>query len=291
MHGRKKAGSFALCIARLVAGTILVLAGAGCHMADRQPESGTNKKPLVVSVSGSNTMLPLIGSLALAFEALHPDIDISIAGGGSRRGLAELHSGAADIAMVARNLYESEQSLLPFPIARDGLAIIVRQDNPVTHLTSSDLRAIYAGRLTSWHSLDGTTNPIFRIGRENDRSSLEQIARYLGLPLSQAQGDLVAGDNAAAYRAVLAHPHSIAYVSLGESERQASAGMPIKLLDIDGIRASSETVSDGQYPLVRPLMLVTRELPAGAVKQFIEFCLSTHAAGEIARFDFTPYRD
>jgi phosphate transport system substrate-binding protein len=272
-----------------------IFGAAGCqnrvqHTLDREAPS-SESGPAIISISGSSTMMPLVDALARNFEALHPGVRIEVTGGGSTRALENIRSGSSDISMVSRNFHGNEQDLQSFPIARDGVGIVVRQDNPVTGLTSEQIRLIYTGKATSWRDVGGLPEKIVSISREKGRSALDLLLQHLQLPEAEVQAALVADDNRAAFKAVLSHSNSITFVSVGESERNVAAGMRVKLLAIDGIPATSYSVSRGHYPLVRPLMLVTRELPKGTIKQFLDFCLSTQATAEIVRFDFIPYMD
>ena len=54
---------------------------------------------------------------------------------------------------------------------------------------------------------------------------------------------------------------------------------------------TERNVITGNYPLTRSLSLITRELPAGAAKDFINYCLSSKAVDLIVKFDFVPYED
>jgi phosphate transport system substrate-binding protein len=45
--------------------------------------------------------------------------------------------------------------------------------------------------------------------------------------------------------------------------------------DGPAVAPSEATVHDGSYPISRPLLLYTNGEPAGTIKAFIEFCLST----------------
>jgi hypothetical protein len=57
------------------------------------------------------------------------------------------------------------------PIAHDALVIITHPDLPISSLTTADLRAIYAGRVTNWTALEGPDLPITVISRESGASS------------------------------------------------------------------------------------------------------------------------
>ena len=73
---------------------------------------------------------------------------------------------------------------------------------------------------------------------------------------------------------VAGNPNAITYVSAGEAERRARAGAPLKLLPVSGVEATSRNIRSGNFPISRLLILVTKGMPAGLVKEFIEFSLS-----------------
>ena len=59
-----------------------------------------------------------------------------------------------DIGMASRELKESElKKLKPTVIAMDGLAIIVNKENPVSNLTSDQIKGIFKGEITSWNEV------------------------------------------------------------------------------------------------------------------------------------------
>ena len=65
----------------------------------------------------------------------------------------------------------------------------------------------------------------------------------------------------------------------------------LKLIKVDGYAPSARNLRRGLYPLLIPLSLVTRELPQGEIKAFLDFCLSAHATALVARLGFVAYVD
>ena len=82
-------------------------------------------------VTGSSTIAPLAGEIAKRFEQEHPGTRIDVQSGGSSRGIADVRRGMADIGMVSRQLNPDENDLVGYPIARDGVAVILHRDNPL----------------------------------------------------------------------------------------------------------------------------------------------------------------
>ena len=63
-------------------------------------------------------------------------------------------------------------------------------------------------------------------------------------------------------------PLAIGFLSLGYIDQA------VRALAIDGIPCTADNCKAGKYPVVRPLYFLTKEEPAGLVKEFIDFCLS-----------------
>ena len=64
-----------------------------------------------------------------------------------------------------------------------------------------------------------------------------------------------------------------------------------KSVSVGGVMPTERNVITGNYPITRPLSLITRELPGGATKEFINYCLSSKVVDLIEKFDFVPYED
>lgn len=260
-----------------------------CRASGAEPSAPLPASRL--SVTGSTTMAPLMTEIAKRFQALHPDIRIEVQMGGSGRGISDARQGKADIGMVSRALGEGERDLYSMPIARDGVAIIVHQENPVNSLSDRQLVDIYSGRIANWRQVGGSDAPLRALAAPPEGGSSELFSHYLQLPYDQIKAPERIGPNAERIKAVATDPHAIVYVSVGEAERKARDGVPIKLLTIGGVPASSKNVRNGNYPLSRPLALVTRGTPSGKGRAFIEYCVSSQITDLVLAFDFVPYLD
>lgn len=242
-------------------------------------------------VTGSSTMAPLVTAIAKRFQGLHPGVQVEVQMGGSGRGIADVRQGKADIGMVSRALAEAEQVFYGVPIARDGVAVVIHRDNPVPSLTDRQIADIYTGKITHWTQVGGADKPILLVKAEAGRSSTELFTHYFGVPYDDIKARQVVGDNPTRIKLLIENPNAILYVSVGEAERKAQAGVPIKLLPVAGVAATSKNIRSGDYPISRPLTLVTRELPKGLAKAFIEFSLSSEVTDLVLAHDFVAYLD
>lgn len=267
---------------------LLFLAGLLAQTGMVAAEGASNGRLRIV---GSGTMAPLVTEIAKRFQALHPGLRVDVEAGGSRRGLADARDGKADIGMVARALGEEQQDLYGVPIARDGIALVVHRDNPVRALSDRQVVDIYTGRIDNWKQLGGRDAPIYVVKAEAGGSSTELFTRHFAIPYEHIKAQQVLGGNPARVSFVGDNPGAILYMSVGEAERRAQAGFPLKLLPVGGIAASSRSIRSGDYPIARALTLVTRGRPSGPAKAFIEYALSPAVTDLILANDFAPYLD
>ena len=110
-----------------------------------------------VVVAGSSSVTPVMEKLREAYLALNPNAEIEVQQSDSTAGMTAAIDGVCDIGMASRELKDSEleAGLTSTVIARDGIAVIVSNDNPATGLTADQVRAIYMGEVTDWDEVNG----------------------------------------------------------------------------------------------------------------------------------------
>jgi phosphate transport system substrate-binding protein len=266
----------------------LALCRPVAHAADMEPGGGHVEKLLL---TGSSTMAPLMKEIAARFLTQHPGVQVEVQGGGSGRGIDDALAGRADIGMCSRALTGREKNLFGFPIARDGVCLILHRDNPIAALTNRQIVDIHTGKLTNWRLAGGRDAPIAVLNPASTYSSTELFTTFFNIKYSDIKAQQLVGDNPTRITAVAANPNAISYVSVGEAQRRVLGGAPIKLMPVDGVAATSGNIRTGNFPISRPLTLVTRGLPTGLVKQFIEFSLSSQVSDLIIAHDFVSYMD
>jgi phosphate transport system substrate-binding protein len=190
--------------------------------------------------------------------------------------------------MVSRELFEEESDLFPHPIARDGVGIIVHQQNSIGRLSSEQIRRIYQRQLRFWQELGGATRQIVVVNKAEGRATLEVFRLHFGLEVHQIRPDIIVGDNEQGIKVVAGNPDAIGYVSIGTAEHDIERGVPIRLLPLEGVSASSRNVASGSYPMARTLNLVlTAEAGPGA-RKFVDFAQSSALHSLLYQLDFVP---
>lgn len=241
-----------------------------------------------IVATGASTIAPLISEIGKRYEEKHSGTQIDVQTGGSARGVNDARTGLANIGLVSRPLKSDESDLIAYPIANDGVAIILHSGNSVDALTNEQIVDIYTGKITDWSAVGGKPGPITVVNKAEGRSTLELFLRHFNLKASDIKAQVVIGDNQQGIKTVAGNPNSIGYVSIGTAEFEAGQGTPIKLLGVGGVPATSANVQNGSFPLSRPLNLVTKGEPTGEVKAFIEYSQSAEVHDLVKEQFFVP---
>jgi phosphate transport system substrate-binding protein len=214
---------------------------------------------------------------------------------GSGQGLRELIEGKVPLAGISRPLKPEEKkaNLVGAVIGYDAIAVFVHQSNPVPSLTREQLKGIFTGRIRNWKEVGGRDAPIrpnteFLAGRRGTIETFQEMVLE-----DAAYGTGFAEFDLPRYQmvGVAEDPDGICSVSIG-----LLAAVPheirreIRAVGVDGVNPTEKNVRSGAYPISRPLLLVTKGLPKGEVKEFLSFMLSDEGQ-EIVAKNFLPLRN
>ncbi len=256
---------------QLVVSSLLVLTialmGCGQPAATGAGPSGS------ITVAGSTTVQPLAEKLSEVFGVENPAVAIDVQGGGSSVGIKSAGEGTVDIGTASREVQESEKQEYPnmkvHVIARDGIALIAHPDVVVDDLTKEQVRGIFAGEVTNWSEVGGADRPIIVVAREEGsgtRAAFEEMVMGDETPI--LAGAILQPSNGAVRTTVSTTPDAIGFVSFGYVDQS------VKVLQVEGAAPTEANASDGSYPIVRPLNMLTNGEPTGAVKAWLDWILS-----------------
>jgi len=247
-------------------------------------------------------------NLALAWAEdymhLHPEVRISVTGGGSGTGIAALINGTVDIANASREIKPEEveraraNGVTPveFTVARDAIAIVVHPSNPVDSLTLEQISRIYTGRITNWREVGGEDRPIVLLSRESNSGTyvyfLENVVR-MGNPNDESlfsPDTLLMPSSEGISAEVRQNPNAIGYDGLGYVTPDQKVLAVTAREDDAPVIPSVETVNQGIYPISRPLYMYTVGEPQSVIKDYIEW-VRTGGQKRVAELGFVPLRE
>lgn len=260
-----------------LAGTgVLLLTGllGGCKSGGSE---GTTTKTVTesgelsgtISIGGSTTVQPVSETLSNAFMEIFPQTTVTITGGGSSVGVKSAADGTLDIGAASRELKESEESLglEVHVLAYDGIAVITNASQTVKELTLEQLKQIFAGEITNWNELGGADGDIVVVAREEGsgtRGAFEEMV--MGEDTLITDRAILQSSNGALKTTVAGSSNAIGFISFGYLDSNVNA------IVINGVEATVENAKTGTYPIVRPLLYLTKGEPEGLVKKYIDFC-------------------
>lgn len=242
------------------------------------------KAEYLLSIQGSTTVLPIVQLLAEEYSTSHPEVNISVSGGGSGIGITSLIDGAIDIAMSSRPVAQTEVEkaqakgldINPLVIAYDAIAVIVHPSNSLSEISTKNLQKIYTGEITHWQELGWEVSiPLVAISRDFASGTFEVFNQIVLQGKDLRPDALMLVSNLAILNEVSFSPTAIGYVGL------AYLNDRVKALAIDGVSPTKEAVIEGSYPLARPLFLVIPEDLPEVAQEFIGFILSEEGQAAI----------
>ena len=291
---------------RLVAGLLsasLIFSAAACNSNQSPPGDDAPEAAQTVENKGSDTLVNLALAWAEAYMKAHPEVRISVTGGGSGTGIAAMINGTVDIANASRAMKPEEISAakangiepIEFVVAGDAIAIVVHPSNPVDKLTLQQASDIYTGKITNWSQVGGDDRPIVLLSRESNSGTyvyfLENVIR-LGdqdSDLLFSPDTLLMPSSEGISSEVRQNPNAIGYDGLGYvTPDQKMLGVA---RDADGpyVLPSVATVNDGSYPISRPLYMYTAGELTGDGKTYLDWILGEGQA-IVPELGFVPLK-
>ena len=259
---------------RRVALASLALMALACR-----PGPSAAPAPRRVRYDGATTIAHRLFPAALPALAQRRGVTVEVLESGSGKGLKALFAGQVEVAGVSRALTPEERALRPSVaiVGYDALAVWVHASNPVPGLTHAQLRDLFTGKVTNWKDVGGRNLPVVTCTerRASERATLEAF-RQLALDGAPYGPGRELEDPADCLRLVGTEPGGVVAASM------ALGGPGLRAVPVEGVAPLPANVRNASYPLTRPILLVTRDVPEGAVRELVDFLLSPEGQAIVA---------
>lgn len=175
-------------------------------------------------------------------------------------GQADVIFAAAPSADQRKAAEEAGLTLHLTPIGKEAFVFFVNCKNPVTSLQLEEIREIYAGEITNWREVGGNYQKIRPFQRAENSGSQTMLRKLMaGKNLIEPEKeDRIAGMGGIIRQVANYRNYENA---IGFSFRFYASQMvkedQIRLLEINGVAPSCETIRDGSYPLTGAFYAVT----------------------------------
>ncbi|MBN2590633.1 MAG: phosphate ABC transporter substrate-binding protein [Sedimentisphaerales bacterium] len=243
-------------------------------------------------IEGSTTVGPIADGFAEVFSKLYPDVAITVNKSGSGTGASALIDSRCDIATMSRFMKEKEfkdavdKGVFPVAhaIAMDGVCVVLHPSNPITALTTEQVRDIYTGKIKNWKDLGGPDLSIVVISRDTSSGTYETFESFVMNKEKMASNIEYVSTNPQMFGRVESTRSAIGYVGYGF----VKSG--VKAVTLNKIKPTVQTILNGQYPVSRPLYMFTNGYPklGSMTHKFISFYLTEDGQEVIEDKGFVP---
>jgi phosphate transport system substrate-binding protein len=246
-----------------------------------------------IAVKGSTTVQPIMQKAVEAFMAQNKGISISISASGSGDGAKALIDGSTPLAMLSREMKESEIKLAKekgvnprqIVIAYDCITPVVHSSNPVKNLTMAQLKDIYTGKITNWKDVGGADATISVVSRDSSSGTFEFWGEHVLKKERVFARAQMQASNGAVAQVVSKQKGALGYVGLAYAHAPG-----LKAVTVEGVPGSVENTLNGTYPVSRGLYLYTNGEPTGDVAKLVNFILSDAGQKIVASVDYVPIK-
>jgi phosphate transport system substrate-binding protein len=253
-------------------------------------------REVTVAVSGSSTVMPMAELAAEEFNMLQDDYKVNVKSGGSGVGIVDVAEGRSDIAMSSREIKLEERQryetpkvrFVEIPVGFDAICLVISPDvynNGVTSLTTEEVRRIYSGDITNWEELGGPDTEIFAIGRRPGSGTRDTFNEII-MGSKEAETPAVsydAGESSEVKFSTQRSRNAIGYMGYSFVMKGDT-----KVIALDGVHPSIESIKSGAYPLARKLFFVTLGEPSPGAKAYIDYILSPEGQKIATENGFIP---
>ncbi len=248
-----------------------------------------------IAIDGSSTVSPLTSAAAEAFNAENGDVNITVGTSGTGGGFELFCNGETDISNASREIADDEVQACQsggveyeeFRVASDGITLVTSSNTDVggDNLTLAQLEAIWkpGSKIENWKDIPpaGTFSdvPLTLAGAGSQSGTYDFFNEEVlgedaaGETIEPRQDYTASEDDNVTVRAVQSAEGGLGYFGFSYYEANIDS---LKAFTLDGVEPTVETITDGTYPLSRPLFIyVNKEALArpeveGFVRYFIE---------------------
>lgn len=218
-----------------------------------------------IAAAGSTALLPLVKDAAAAYQQAHPDVKISVSGGGSGTGVNQVAAKAIDIG-------DSDITAPTHPELKDnrvaviGFAVVINPSLPVKNLTKKQVQDLFTGKATNWNQVGGPDQKVVIINRPRSSGTRAVFTKTLMGTEKVNESGLTEDATGSVVTAVKQTPGAISYAAFSGTKNSG-----LTEVSIDGTAATDDNIIVGKYPFWSYEHMFTYGPPTGEVSRFIAF--------------------
>jgi len=267
-----------------LAGVVAAVAALGIGTTSALSQGST------IKIDGSSTVFPISEAMAEEFMAQNRGTQVTVGVSGTGGGFKKFCAGELDITGASRPIKGSEADeckakgieYVQVEVARDALTVVVHPSNPLTNITSEQLKKIWEpaaeGKITKWNQVDSSwPNAAMALyGPGTDSGTFDYFTAAIVGEEGASRTDYTASeDDNTLVTGISGNVNALGYFGMAyylENEET------LKALSVDGIAPTPANVENGTYkPLSRPIYIYVKKSSLTGnpqVRSFVEFVLN-----------------
>ena len=262
----------------VVAMMSLSILGCGSDTASNDKAASSSSLSGSITGSGSSALLPLAKDAADKFKELHPEVSITLNGGGSGTGLKQVADGSVDIGnsdVAAETKLDKAvaEGLVDHKVCVVTMAPVVNKDiaSTVKSLTKQQLTDIFTAKITNWKEVGGPDEEIVLITRPSTSGTRALFKEFaLGGAEEASNKSLETDDSGTLLQSIKDNKGAIGYVALSYLVNNQD----VATVAVDGVAPTLENTYNGTYPVWGYEHMYTKGEPNATVKAFLDFIMS-----------------
>jgi phosphate transport system substrate-binding protein len=288
-------------------GLLILLSGCSGRKKSGNSDTPTSGS---IKIAVDEALKPLIEAEIFVFTSLYTNAHIEAIYCSEEEAIDLLLKDSVRMAIATRKLVASEEDVLSkvqikahqVNIALDGAALIVHPENPDTVMMIDQLKGVLTGEIKKWNQLNKTSKAnTINVVFDQPNSG---IIRYLNdsiVPLKTLPENCFAvKNNAAVIDYVKQHPEALGLIDVSwiSDEDDSTTNVFLKSIKVVGLSKDKDGgeyfkpypayMSLHEYPLLRNVQMISREVTTGLASGFIAFVASDKGQRIVLKSGLVP---
>jgi phosphate transport system substrate-binding protein len=237
-----------------------------------------------LTISGSTALQPLVTAVAADYENDCKGANITVNGGGSSTGKANVEAGSVGIGNSDTPASAAQSDLVDHQVAVVIFGVIVNNDTGVTNLTTAQIQGIYDGTYKNWNQVGGKNLPIVAVSRPTSSGTRATFAQYVLGHNEKITGptNLVSDSTGTVVSEVGSTSGAIGYAATG----QVPTGGKVAIISIDGNAPTAANVENNTYKFWNVEHMYTKGKAAPLAQALIDYMDSAKGLAEEQKLQF-----
>ncbi len=286
---------------------LAVLILTACKDRDKSGNVLDNTTSGSIKIAVDESLKPLIDAEINAFEGVYRDAHIEAIYTSETDAINLMLNDSARLAIVTRRLTSDEQAVLDrvkipgqqMSVAKDGVALILHNENPDTLIRWDHIQGILDGSISNWNQLNqkSPSLPIEVVFDHPNSGTLRYLRDTLKNIATIPPNCFAVNNNEAVIDYVSRKRNAIGLIGVAwiSDDDDSTANSFLKAVRVAAISNESEYyqpyqayIAQNSYPLTREVIIISREARSGLGSGFLSYVASDKGQLVILKAGLVP---